>query len=170
MASWLLLASPQLTSERIQAVGGVEGGQGAGAPPYSSLGEQDCSGGVGELAAQAGLDGHLVCNSMMKMKIRRSLLPRLAWMVTTHSPTPLTGLMVILVPCLNSSLEFIRVSGLRCEIRTPSLAFLLCGLTNTPVLLMLKCSKIEITSLPSCLSRICFQRGLSAALLWASAT
>ena len=113
---------------------------------------------------------------MMRMKIRRSLLPRLvwmvtrlAWMVTTHSPTPLTGLMVILVPCLNSSLEFIRVSGLRCEIRTPSLAFLLCGLTNTPVLLMLKCSKIEIASLPSCLSRICFQRGLSAALLLLSA-
>ena len=80
MASWLLLASPQLTSERIQAVGGVEGGQGAGAPPYSSLGEQDCSGGVGELAAQAGLDGHLGVQ-LRDDGEEEELLPRLVWMV-----------------------------------------------------------------------------------------
>ena len=42
-----------------------------------------------------------------------------------YSPTPLTGLIVMLVPCLNSSREFILVSGFRFEIRTPSLAFLL---------------------------------------------
>ena len=41
---------------------------------------------------------------------------------------------MIFVPCLNSSFEFILVSGFRFEILTPSLAFLLCGLTNTPVL------------------------------------
>ena len=51
-----------------------------------------------------------------------------------YSPTPLTGLIMIFVPCLNSSLEFILVSGFRCDIRTPSLAFLLCGLKNTPFL------------------------------------
>ena len=49
------------------AVGGVEDGQGARAPPYSSLGKQDRSGGVdGELPAQAGLDGH---HSLSKIKI-----------------------------------------------------------------------------------------------------
>ena len=87
-----------------------------------------------------------------------------------YSPTPLTGLIVMLVPCLNSSFEFILVSGFRCEIRTPSLAFLLCGLTNTPVLVMLKCSKIVISILPPCFSKMCFQSGLSAAFLLASAT
>ena len=71
--------------------------------------------------------------------------------------------------CLNSSFEFILVSGFRFEIRTPSLAFLLCGLTNTPVLTMLKCSKIGIAICPPCFSKMCFHKGLSAAFLFASA-
>ena len=72
--------------------------------------------------------------------------------------------------CLNSSFEFILVSGFRFEILTPSLAFLLCGLTNTPVLTMLKCSKSGIPIRPPCFSKMCFHKGLSAAFLFASAT
>ena len=60
------------------------------------------------------------------------------WLLVTcsgfYSPSPLTGLIVMFVPCLNSSLEFILVTGLRFEILTPSFAFLLCGLKNTPVI------------------------------------
>ena len=51
-----------------------------------------------------------------------------------------------------------------------ALAFLLCGLKNTPVLVMLKCSKIGISILPPCFSKICFHSGLSAAFFLASAT
>ena len=97
-------------------------------------------------------------------------LHRLLLFQPRYSPTPLTGLIMIFVPCLNSSLEFILVSGFRWEILTPSLAFLLCGLTNIPVLFMLKCSKIVISILPPCFSLICFHKGLSAAFLSASAT
>ena len=109
---------------------------------------------------QAGLDGHLGEQSASS-RCRHSPL--------TQTPTPLTGLIVMLVPCLNSSLEFILVSGFRFEILTPSFAFLLCGLKNTPVFAMLKCSKVVISILPPCLSIICFHNGLSAALLWTSA-
>ena len=45
-------------------------------------------------------------------------------------------------------------------------AFLLCDLKNTPVFVMLKCSKVVISILPPCLSKMCFHNGLSAALLW----
>ena len=40
-------------------------------------------------------------------------------------PTPLTGRIMILVPCLNSLHEFILLSGSRLAILTPSFAFLL---------------------------------------------
>ena len=95
------------------------------------------------------------------------------WLLVTcsgfYSPSPLTGLIVMFVPCLNSSLEFILVTGLRFEILTPSFAFLLCGLKNTPVIAILKCSKVVISILPPCLSRMCFHKGLSAVFLWTSA-
>ena len=45
------------------------------------------------------------------------------------------------------------------------MAFLLCGLKNTPVLAMQKCSKIGISILPPCFSKMCFHNGLSAAFL-----
>ena len=65
-----------------------------------------------------------------------------------QTPNPLTGLIVILVPCRNSSLEFILVSGFRCEIRTPSFAFLLCGFRNVPFKLISKCSNGVTSILP----------------------
>ena len=110
--------------------------------------------------------------SMMITWCHQPLPPPVAccWPPPLYSPTPLTGLIAMFVPCLNSSFEFILVSGFRCEIRTPSLAFLLCGLKNTPVLFMLKCSKIGISILPPCFSLMCFHSGLSAAFLSASAT
>ena len=69
---------------------------------------------------QARLSGdHLVnADDVVDTKTQAKLAP-------PHSPTPRLGRMVMLVPCLNSSFEFILVSGFRCEIRTPSLAFLL---------------------------------------------
>ena len=87
------------------------------------------------------------------------------WLKRTacHTPTPLIALIIILVPWRNSSLEFILVSGSRCDILTPSLAFLLCGLKKIPVWIISKCSNISISILPSCFSIICFQRGFSFA-------
>ena len=76
----------------------------------------------------------------------------------------------MLVPCLNSSLEFILVSGLRFAILTPSFAFLLWALEKIPVSSILKCSNISTSILPPCFSLMCFQRGLSAAFFWTSAT
>ena len=69
---------------------------------------------------QARFSGdHLVnADDVVDTKTQAKLAP-------PHSPTPRLGRMVMLVPCLNSSFEFILVSGFRCEIRTPSLAFLL---------------------------------------------
>ena len=65
-----------------------------------------------------------------------------------QTPNPLTALIMILVPCRNSSLEFILVSGFKCEIRTPSSAFLLCGFRNVPFKLISKCSNGVTSILP----------------------
>ena len=86
-----------------------------------------------------------------------------------HTPTPLVALIDMFVPWRNSSLEFILVSGFRCEILTPSFAFLLCGLKKIPVWVILKCSKIWNSILPWCLSWMCFHNGFSAAFFWQSA-
>ena len=60
-----------------------------------------------------------------------------------YTPTPLTGAIMIFVPCLNSSLEFILVFGLRCAILTPSFAFLLWALEKITVSSILRCSNIS---------------------------
>ena len=46
----------------------------------------------------------------------------------------LTGCIMMFVPCLNSSFEFILVFGSRCAILTPSFAFLLWALEKIPVI------------------------------------
>ena len=65
-----------------------------------------------------------------------------------QTPNPRTALIMILVPCRNSSLEFILVSGFKFEIRTPSSAFLLCGFRNIPFKLISKCSNGVTSILP----------------------
>ena len=130
-------------------VDGVGEDKRAGAPPLES--KSRCK---GELRLPGLVVGHLLL---------------LLCCSEFYSPSPLTGLIVMFVPCLNSSLEFILVTGLRFEILTPSFAFLLCGLKNTPVIAILKCSKVVISILPPCLSRMCFHKGLSAVFLWTSA-
>ena len=54
------------------------------------------------------------------------------------TPTPLTGCIMMLVPCRNSSREFILVVGSKCAILTPSLAFLLWGFSKNWVGSILK--------------------------------
>ena len=65
-----------------------------------------------------------------------------------QTPNPLTALITILVPCRNSSLEFILVSGFKFEIRTPSSAFPLCGFRNVPFKLISECSNGVTSILP----------------------
>ena len=55
-----------------------------------------------------------------------------------HIPTPRTGTKNRLVPCMNSSLLFILVSGSRCAILTPSSAFRLCALEKNRTTSILK--------------------------------
>ena len=149
-------------------VDGVGEDKRAGAPPLES--KSRCK---GELRLPGLVVGHLRARAVAKENSDPGLvvghLLLLLCCSEFYSPSPLTGLIVMFVPCLNSSLEFILVTGLRFEILTPSFAFLLCGLKNTPVIAILKCSKVVISILPPCLSRMCFHKGLSAVFLWTSA-
>ena len=77
------------------------------------------------------------------------------------SPTPLTTLRQILVPCLNSSFEFSLVAGSRWAILTPSWAFLLWGCLKYCTGFIVKCKNIGMSIFPPCFSIMCFHRGLS---------
>ena len=87
-----------------------------------------------------------------------------------HNPTPLTGTKNRFVPCMNSSLLFILVSGSRCAIRTPSSAFLLCALVKNRTTSILKCENNGTDITPPCFSWMCFQRGLLPLFLSTSST
>ena len=87
-----------------------------------------------------------------------------------HNPTPRTGTKNRFVPCMNSSLLFILVSGSRCAILTPSSAFLLCALAKNCTTSILKCENIGTDITPPCFSWMCFQRGLLPLFLSTSST
>ena len=89
---------------------------------------------------------------------------------TLHNPTPRTGTKNRFVPCMNSSLLFILVSGSRCAILTPSSAFLLCALVKNRTTSILKCENNGTDITPPCFSWMCFQRGLLPLFLSTSST
>ena len=87
-----------------------------------------------------------------------------------YNPTPLTGTKNRLVPCINSSLLFILVSGSRWAILTPSSAFLLWALEKNCTTSILKCENIGTDKTPPCFSSMCFQSGLLPLFLSTSST
>ena len=70
-----------------------------------------------------------------------------------HNPTPRTGIKNRFVPCVNSSLLLILVSGSRCAILTPSPAFLLCALKKNRTTSILKWENIGTEITPPCFYR-----------------